>query len=251
MIVDHAHLIRLRLAEIESVREWFKPKMRVLEIGGGNGFQASVLSSWGCDVASIDLPGNAAEQERYHPVQEYDGSRIPFPDASFDVVFSSNVLEHIQPVADMLTETRRVLKGGGMAIHILPSPFWRLWTSLAHYPFLVKCVLSRLQVGSTKSQLAPVRDALRKRGIGFAVKRVLSSGAHGEYPGALSELYFFRRRRWLLLFKKTGFEPLMVSTNRLFYTGYAIFPTWPLILRRRMARVLGSACHIFVLKKTG
>lgn len=249
MIVDQMHLIRLRRAEVECVREWFKPKARVLEIGGGNGFQASVLASWGCEVASIDLPGNAIEQERYYPVQDYDGKHLPFPDASFDLVFSSNVLEHIQPVADILMETRRVLRHDGLAVHLLPSPFWRFWTSLSHYAFLVKYLFYSLRDDQQKSHPLPVRDAMRKAGIGFAIKRVLSSGPHGEYPSALSELYFFSRARWLLLFKKCGFEPLTVSTNGLFYTGYALFPTLSLNIRRRFARVLGSACHIFVLKK--
>src|SRR5262245_8481029 len=149
MIVNQAHLIRLRLAEIESVRKWFKPRVRVLEIGGGSGFQASVLSSWGCDVASIDLAENAMGQDNYYPVQVYDGKRLPFSDASVDVVFSSNVLEHIKTISEILAETRRVLKIGGLAVHILPSPSWRLWTSLAHYPFLLKYASSSLRAGST------------------------------------------------------------------------------------------------------
>lgn len=249
MFVDQAHLERLRRAEVETVREWFKPNARVLEIGGDNGFQASILSSWGCDVQAIDLVGRPQNAKVYFPVKDYDGKHIPFADSSFDMVFSSNVLEHIQPISDFLEEIRRVLTPDGMAVHILPSPLWRLWTSLTHYLFLAKHLLSRMKADPTNEVKLGVQRAMRQRGMGFVVKRVLSSGPHGEHASALSELYFFNRNRWLRLFRKNGFEPVMVKTNGLFYTGYAILPALTLPTRRSLAGVLGSACNIFVLKK--
>src|SRR5712692_6234620 len=138
MSVFQSHVERLRKAEIGLVKDWFKPGMRVLEIGGGNGYQASFIASWGCEVHSIDLPQAQAERVHYYPVQEYDGKHLPYSNANFDLVFSSNVLEHIGPLGDMLQEIRRVLKPCGLTVHILPSPAWRLWTSAAHYLFLVK-----------------------------------------------------------------------------------------------------------------
>ena len=247
--MSNVHLEQLRRAEIELVRDWFKPGMRVLEIGGGNGFQANILSSWGCEVHSIDLPSEATEQKRYYPVQDYDGKHIPVPSAGFDLVFSSNVLEHIQPVSDILAETHRILKSDGMAVHILPTPSWRFWTSLTHYLFLVKHLVLMMRGPRRKEQELPVRNTIRKRGLGLVIKRALFAGPHGEYPNALSELYFFSRNRWLELFQASGFDPVMVASNGLFYTGYDIFPSLPLTPRRRLARVLGSACHIFVLRK--
>ncbi|MGH7963425.1 MAG: class I SAM-dependent methyltransferase, partial [Candidatus Binatia bacterium] len=101
------HLERLRRHEIDTVRHWFQPGMRVLELGGGSGFQASILASRGCEVLSIDLPERPIPRQIYYPVQAYDGHTIPAADASFDVVFSSNVLEHIWPLPPILRETRR------------------------------------------------------------------------------------------------------------------------------------------------
>lgn len=45
---------------------------------------------------------------------------LPFPDASYDVIFASHVLEHIRDDARALAELRRVLRPGGIAI--LPVP---------------------------------------------------------------------------------------------------------------------------------
>ena len=36
----------------------------------------------------------------------------------------------------MLADTLRILKPGGIAVHILPTPSWRWWSIVAHYPFL-------------------------------------------------------------------------------------------------------------------
>lgn len=49
-----------------------------------------------------------------------DLCRLPFPDASFDLVFASHVLEHIFDDRAAVREIRRVLRPGGIAI--LPVP---------------------------------------------------------------------------------------------------------------------------------
>lgn len=50
----------------------------------------------------------------------YDGKTIPFPDQSFDSVFSSEVFEHIFNLDEILTEIHRVLKPGGKMLITLP-----------------------------------------------------------------------------------------------------------------------------------
>lgn len=116
------HLERLRRAEIEGVRGWFGPGARVLEIGGGSGWQASLIRQWGCEVVSLDVEGRERPPVEFFPVREYDGTHIPFADASFDRIVSSNVLEHVRDLPALLAEMRRVLAPGGLMIHILPSP---------------------------------------------------------------------------------------------------------------------------------
>ncbi len=66
-------LERIRRAELDSVRRWFRPGARVLELGGGSGFQAAIVASWGCDIVSVDVaskpsPEHQAFQRQYHPV---------------------------------------------------------------------------------------------------------------------------------------------------------------------------------------
>lgn len=49
--------------------------------------------------------------------------RLPFPDASFDVVISDQVFEHVMDYPSTLREIHRVLRPGGAFLHIFPSRY--------------------------------------------------------------------------------------------------------------------------------
>ena len=49
-----------------------------------------------------------------------DISKLPFPDETFDCIFASDVLEHVQYDRDALLEIRRVLTPGGVAVLHVP-----------------------------------------------------------------------------------------------------------------------------------
>ena len=65
----------------------------------------------------------------FSALAEYDGRVLPFPDAVLDVVLTSHVLAHLRN-APNACEVRRVLKPRGVAISIVPTATWRIWTSL-------------------------------------------------------------------------------------------------------------------------
>lgn len=242
------YLETLRRAELDLVKPYFKPGLRILELGGGSGFQASLISSWGCEVFSIDIPQRSALQKYYYPVQDYDGKNIPFESISFDIVFSSNVLEHIPALPPILAEIGRVLKPGGFAIHILPSSAWRFWASIAHYLYILKRLLGQQHSIPGMATAPSVQEKLEQHGLTYVIKRILLAGPHGEYPSALSELYYFSKDRWFQVFQENGFDVVSVSGNKLLYSGYGLFPALPLSKRRTMAHLMGYACHIFIMK---
>lgn len=245
-------LIDLRRTEFLSIQSFFQSGIRVLEIGGGTGYQARLIAATGASVESIDVAAPPPEVERFFPVHMYDGKKLPFPDGCFDVVFSSNVLEHIPDLETTLSEIQRVMKPDGRTIHILPTPAWRIWTSLSHYLYIVKRLLDLIgrQESSSKSAANEADKLIRARGKWGAFKRVLSPGAHGEYPSAISELWYFRRRRWLRLFEQVGFERVEDRPCGIFYTGYSVFPAISIKRRRKLACILGSATRVFILRKT-
>ncbi len=243
---SEACLRQLRQSEIETVKKWVRPNIRVLEIGGGSGYQASLLAAYGCQVFSVDLENRKKQQASYFTVQSYDGRHLPFEAASFDLIFSSNVLEHVRDLPSLLEEMRRVLKADGRMIHILPSASWRFWTSLAHYIY-VPLFFFRRRNASEKSAQASLDDLKARYSNFFLIKNTLFPGPHGEYSNALSELYYFSKHRWCRLFKKNHCEIVAFLQNGLFYTGYGLFPGMSLDLRKKLASFLGASCHIFVM----
>lgn len=234
------------MEELAAVRPLFTSGARVLELGGGNGLQARTLADAGLEVVSLDI--EAAGETMFYPVQIYDGRNIPFEAGSFDYVFSSNALEHVEGIDGLLRETARVLKPGGLAIHIMPTALWRFWTSAAHYPYILKFLATRRHSIPTHGEVPSVGAALRRRGLAGMVARVLLPPSHGGQVSSLRELYHFSRRYWRRTFARAGFEIVRMSASPAFYTGYGLFSGWSLQTRRRMARLLGSACTIVVAR---
>jgi SAM-dependent methyltransferase len=62
----------------------------------------------------------------------YDGTRLPFPPASFDVIESMDVIEHTPDPLAYLRELGRVLAPGGVVLLVTPN---RLWPVEQHLGF--------------------------------------------------------------------------------------------------------------------
>ena len=229
-----------------------------MEIGGGIGWQAKKLSESGFTVESIDMPQSIYSEMRIWPITNYDGKHIPFPNNHFDIVFSSSVLEHIPHLSEFQTEMKRVLKVNGLALHIVPSGSWRFWTSLAHYPFVIKTLVKMLCVKFVGLRESTNRDEMEILALDRIsrlsklelLKKAIVPSRHGERGSALSEVYYFSRNCWLGVFKESGWRVEKVVSNRLMYTGYLVFGRLLSIsCRRKLSYCLGSSCHIFKLRK--
>src|SRR5438552_3998168 len=150
------HLERIREVEWKIVRPVLPPRSRVLEIGGGGGFQARLMARDGFNVVSVDIQTNS-EVAPYFRVLFYDGTHLAYETGTFDIVYSSNALEHVRDLEGLLQEMNRVLMREGMMIHLVPSGSWRFWTTLTHYLFLVKYAVSLgkgARVGGTRTTIS-------------------------------------------------------------------------------------------------
>jgi SAM-dependent methyltransferase len=234
-----SHVNTLRVAELDEVMSLFPATGRVLELGAGTGRQASMIAARGYAVDAVDLPQSGYASAREFPVQDYDGRTLPFPDASFDVVFSSNVLEHVRHLEEMHAEIRRVLKPGGTCIHVLPTHTWRLWTSLASIPAVFQYAHAALT--------RPTWQRFRRLVLQFGV--ILLQPRHGERGIGLSELWSFSPKAWRRNFAANGFVEVCERPVGIFYTGEMVMgAALSLERRRKLADVLGSACHVYQLR---
>lgn len=97
------------------------PGTRVLDLGTGVGAMAAELARLfpGIELTGVDVSGaQLARARALHPVATYvqaDATALPFPDASFDRVHMSWVLEHVSAPVGVLREIRRVLTPEGVA----------------------------------------------------------------------------------------------------------------------------------------
>lgn len=260
-ILPDDHTSRLRRLELESVGRFFNTSGRVLEIGGGNGFQAALLAERVGVVVSIDIK---AHPNPIVPVTIYDGRNIPFPEKHFDAVFSSNALEHIADLDRILVESGRVLEDHGVAIHIVPTVTWRIATTLTHYfglPRLVWTNYRNLKAAATgQSDSGPARsnsDHRPRAGNSLLVHfkprwiaSILRSPRHGERGNALTEAWYYRRNWWRRRFEAAGWEVLEEIPTGIFYSGNVVFGTvMPTSWRRFLSHLVGSSTRSYILKR--
>jgi SAM-dependent methyltransferase len=96
---------------------------RVLEIGVGMGADYLEWLKGGAEASGVDLSAVSIERARqrcelagYRPdLRVADAEQLPFPDNSFDVVYSYGVMHHSPDTPQCVREAWRVLKPGGQA----------------------------------------------------------------------------------------------------------------------------------------
>ena len=89
-----------------------------LEIGSADAMTSAELARAGWKATGIDIDisrTDARAGEAGVTIQQMDATRLLFPDACFDLVFSFNVFEHLPDPASTFSEVVRVLRPGGIA----------------------------------------------------------------------------------------------------------------------------------------
>lgn len=92
--------------------------LKVLDVGGGPGYFAEAFETLGATYFSVepDVGEMSAAGIDVHGSVRGSGLDLPFLPDSFDVVYSSNVAEHVSAPWEMGEEMLRVTRSGGLAI---------------------------------------------------------------------------------------------------------------------------------------
>jgi SAM-dependent methyltransferase len=137
--LDHEPWIRPAFARLGDVHG-----RRVLDYGCGHGMATVVLARRGAHVTGIDLSAGYVEEARRRGVAnevgaaflQADAEDLPFPDHSFNAVWGSAILHHLD-LRRAGAELRRVLKPDGIAVFCEPwggNPLLGLARRYVAYP---------------------------------------------------------------------------------------------------------------------
>ena len=167
-------LIR-RLLPADAIRR------RCLEVGSGTGRISRELKPLVAELVVSDVSAQLARtvgEKLGVSWRQADACRLGFPDASFDLVVSSECIEHTPDPRLALREMARVLLPGGALVVTSPNKLW--------FPVLqLSLLLGIRKFEGPESWLFPWQAAAALRVSGLRVLRV--SGCHlfpWQVPGA-------------------------------------------------------------------
>ncbi len=146
--------VELFISEVNKFEKIDFKNKKLLEIGAGVGtFLVTARTKY-----QIDAFGVEPSQDEFSPfneistalLKEYNlpkdivisasAEKLPFKDNSFDFIYSTNVLEHVQNPRLVIEESIRVLKPGGYLQFVIPN-YFSFWEG--HYGIFWPCLTNR------------------------------------------------------------------------------------------------------------
>ncbi len=132
-----------KLAALEDTHWWYRERRhllarqirgmhrgRALDIGAAAGGNTRVLRDNRWDAIALEYSEDGAQiaHERHLPVIRADALRLPFADASLDLIVAYDVLEHIEDDTRVVHEIHRTLRPGATALIAVPADP-KLWSA--------------------------------------------------------------------------------------------------------------------------
>lgn len=256
---------RIRERELSLVFERVRAHLghgvlRVLELGAGTGDNARLLRALG-PVTAVE-PFAAFDEQPGVTLVRAAAEALPLPDASFELVFSTSVLEHVGDLRRALAETSRVLAPGGLEVHVVPCVEWKVLAMAGHWVAQGRAALRRLSgrrrasTGAASAggwrgdtSAAPerrgshdARDVSARATVRRGLARLVPS-VHGTSPDNLSELASFRRATWRRVFADAG-RAILEEQPLLLYSP----PDLPLVPPVDARRLGLASCTAFYLR---
>jgi SAM-dependent methyltransferase len=99
-------------------------EIKILDIATGQGYLLPVLSGQGyTNIYSADLNGENFKQDKvkYNFTQVDANVPLPFDDGFFDVIITSETIEHVESPIGFLRDLKRILKDDGTLIMTTPN----------------------------------------------------------------------------------------------------------------------------------
>jgi SAM-dependent methyltransferase len=227
-----------------------------LELGAGDGYQTTLLKRYVADLTCTDLDtSHIQDREEGVTYRVCDAQSVErcFAEATFDLVFSSSVMEHVQDSIAAWRGINAVLNPDGLVICLMPTPFWRIACSAGFYLLLptqlIRGIVARISPrgrGSAEVD-APVGITKRPPRLRGWLGRLFIPGPHGVDRSSLAELVSFGRSRWRHEMMVAGFDVVRIKKGPV-SSGYGFRIVW---LTRLLESLGFAGSFIYILKKQG
>lgn len=175
----------------------------ILEIGCGDGYQSAILGSNTTKLISTDITTGRTTNLNII----CDAQDLPFKDNVFDVVYSSNVLEHIPNKTNALNEMMRCLNNVGIIIIMVPTSTWKALQCIMYYIKILplqfsKFIKMRMKLQSNNKAGTTTKKGTTKENIVITqIKKYSVPSIHGTSKTNCEEFLMFRVSSWMKLFK--------------------------------------------------
>jgi SAM-dependent methyltransferase len=245
------HFLRLRDLRQVFAEVPLERVSRVLELGAGDGVQTAVLREMFQEVVPVDI----APSGDVEGMVIADAADLPFDDDYFDLIFSSNVLEHVEQLDVAFAEMKRVLVPGGIMIHSMPTGTWKIFQLMgrpvASVVRIVRRLVPGMSVGSERARAGShgalpgvemSRRSLIQRIIGLVIPTI-----HGVSGNHMSEFLRFRPKWWRRQFELAGLECYR-SSPLFLHSPYDLLPYRFVGLRDRLGRAGFASVDVFWLR---
>lgn len=135
---------------------------KLLDFGCGSGIFVEELEKAGFDAYGVDISDEAVRFGALQGIKNLsviDSHKINFPDNTFDVVLSMDVLEHLEDEEWALKEIQRILKPNGIFVVMVPAYMflWGVQDEVAHH-YRRYTKSSLLKVVKEKTKLNTIRS---------------------------------------------------------------------------------------------
>jgi ubiquinone/menaquinone biosynthesis C-methylase UbiE len=152
--IDGSRFVRAKkiIACLEYVSKDLRNK-EALEIGCGSGIISLEISKVVKHMTAVDVTDKVLNKAiESYGISELgfrfivaDGTNLPFPDASFDIVVCNQVIEHVGDQDKLIAEVYRVLRSDGICYMATPNRLWPIepHTSLPFLSYLPKSIANR------------------------------------------------------------------------------------------------------------
>ena len=111
----------------------------ILDLGGGRRciYAPAVSPAGRVRLVAVDISAEelAANEDVVETIEANIATGIPVPDHSVDLVLSRALLEHVDGVPAAVTEMGRILKPGGVTLHLIPCRYSLFGTAARVLPF--------------------------------------------------------------------------------------------------------------------